>query len=120
MKKHLTSVAALHIGLGIFRILVVVTMFLIMDLIGAIADDPHAHFILSYVSMLAGIIVLVISIPGIVGGIGLFSSKNWARVLLLIVSALNLLCIPFGTALGVYSIWVLVQDDTVKIIRKQQ
>lgn len=45
-------------------------------------------------------------IPGLVGGIGLLCSRRWARQLLFILSALLLLLVPVGTALGIYSFWV--------------
>jgi len=34
----------------------------------------------------------------------------------LIISVLDLLNIPIGTAIAVYTIWVLVQDDTAKLL----
>jgi hypothetical protein len=54
------------------------------------------------------LIALVMSIPNIIAGIGLLSFRPWARVLTLILSALNLLSLPFGTALGLYGFWVLM------------
>ena len=59
--------------------------------------------------------MIVVSIPGIIGGIGLLKYKNWARILVLIISAIGLLNVPFGTALGIYSIWTIVQDETIKL-----
>lgn len=48
------------------------------------------------------------SIPGIVGGVGLLRARPWARVLLLVLGALNLMFVPIGTALGGYTFWVLL------------
>ena len=39
-------------------------------------------------------------------------------VLVLILSAIDLLNIPIGTALGIYTIWVLVQAETVVLFEK--
>jgi hypothetical protein len=33
------------------------------------------------------------------------------------MSAINCLNIPIGTAKGVYSIWVLLQDETIKLFK---
>jgi len=120
MNKHISAVAALHVGYGIFRILIVFLIFFLFNAIGRIADEPHAAYILVNFSTIIGLFMLVITIPGIIGGIALFCNKYWARILLLIVSALNLLCIPFGTALGAYSIWVLVQEETQKILKAKK
>ena len=57
-----------------------------------------------------------ISVAGIIGGIGLLKRRSWARILLLIVSVLQLLDIPLGTALGIYTIWVLIQDETKNLL----
>ena len=58
--------------------------------------------------------LLIISAPGIIGGFGILKKYSWARVLVLILGALNLLNIPFGTMLGVYTFWVLLNEDVAK------
>ena len=55
---------------------------------------------------------------GIIGGMGLFSFRPWARILVMIVSAMNCLNIPIGTAKGVYSIWVLMQKETINLFER--
>ncbi len=57
-------------------------------------------------------IIAVMSIPGLVVGIGLVKFKSWARIGGLILSALNLLNFPFGTALGLYGLWILLNKET--------
>ena len=61
------------------------------------------------------LIVFFISSLGIIGGIGLFAYRSWARILVMIVSALNCLNVPVGTAKGVYSIWVLMQPESIEL-----
>ncbi len=57
-------------------------------------------------------------ILGIIGGIGLFAKQHWARILVLILSAIDLINFPIGTAVGIYTIWVLVQAETAEIFEK--
>lgn len=45
-------------------------------------------------------------------GMGLRSHRPWARLAAFPLSVLDLFMVPFGTALGVYSIWVLIHPDT--------
>jgi hypothetical protein len=59
--------------------------------------------------------LIAVSVLGIIGGVGLLRLKSWARYLVLVLSILALLSIPIGTALGIYSIWVLVNDETVQL-----
>lgn len=119
MEKHLTAVAALHVGLSILGGLIGIFVFALLTGIGVIAREKDALFILSTIGIGVGVFLLVISVPGIIGGIGLFKRKEWARILVLILSAIDLLNIPFGTALGIYSIWVLIQEETIKLFRRQ-
>jgi hypothetical protein len=54
-----------------------------------------------------------ISIPaGIAAaGVGLLRYREWARTLTIILSVLMLIAFPFGTAIGIYALWVLLSDD---------
>jgi len=55
------------------------------------------------------------SIPSLIGGLGLLKLKSWARYLVLVLGFLNLPGIPVGTALGIYTIWVLLKDETARL-----
>jgi len=57
------------------------------------------------------LITIVVYLRGALGalvGIGLLRRERWARPLALVVGVLMLIKIPFGTALGIYTLWVLV------------
>jgi len=49
-----------------------------------------------------------------VAGRGLKARKAWGRNLALVLAAFNLLLLPLGTALGLYSLWVLLHEDVRK------
>jgi hypothetical protein len=60
---------------------------------------------------LATLIVVLTSIGALlslVTGISLLMRKSWGRVLAIVVAILSLIKIPFGTALGIYTLWVLM------------
>ena len=61
------------------------------------------------------VLITVLSLPQIIGGWGLTRFRPWARILMIVVSILNLFHIPIGTALGVYGLWVLFNDDTKRL-----
>jgi hypothetical protein len=46
-----------------------------------------------------------------VAGRGLRTRHAWARNLALILAAFNLLLLPLGTALGLYTLWVLLHEQ---------
>jgi hypothetical protein len=56
--------------------------------------------------------LLVLSLPGLITGIGLLKFQPWARIVGLVLSVINLINIPFGTVLGIYGLWVLLNKET--------
>jgi hypothetical protein len=55
-----------------------------------------------------GILVLLKSAAGFLAGWGLLNREPWARVLTLVLAFLALFQVPLGTALGIYTLWVLL------------
>ena len=54
----------------------------------------------------------LVSLPGFAGGVAMLKRRPWARVLLLVLSFLNLVSFPpVGTALGSYTIWLLFKKQ---------
>lgn len=118
MEKHINVVASLHIGLGIFTIILGLIAYVALYFAGNMSGDSEAQFVLSIIANIIIIFFVILCIPGIIAGIGLFKRKEWARILTLIISVLDLFNFPFGTAVGVYSIWALVQPETVEAFKK--
>jgi hypothetical protein len=54
----------------------------------------------------------------LLAGWGLLNFKEWARILAIVISALNLLGFPIGTILGAYGLWVLLNKDTAPLFQK--
>ena len=118
MDKHLTLVAALNIGFGALGLLIAGFLFVIIAGGGLISGDPEALTITMLVATAISLFVTITSVPEIIGGIGLLMRKPWSRILVLIIACLDLLNIPIGTAIGAYSIWVLLHEETVKLFAK--
>ena len=114
MEKHINVVAALQIGLSIFNLLIALLIFTVLKLVVGFVEEPQASSIISIVADAVAIVFIVISLPGILAGIGLYKRKEWARILVLVLSVVEVFSFPFGTAIGIYSIWALVQPETVK------
>jgi hypothetical protein len=121
MKKHVTVVGALHIGFGsLFLIGAVVVYFVFNFVKGVVGPDDIAQTIMSFLQYILPVFIGTIAVLGLVGGIGLLSYHSWARIIVIIVAALGCFNIPIGTLIGVYSIWVLMQDETIKLFNKEQ
>lgn len=61
-------------------------------------------------AIVIGVVVIGLAIPALIAGIGLLARKSWARVLGVIVSVFMLFGFPVGTLIGIYAIFVLMQD----------
>ena len=121
MKQHVSFVGALHIGFGLLGIIGALAIFFgFQFLYEFFEDEPMAEQILSYVGNTIALILIFFSSLGIVGGIGLFSYRPWARIVVMIVSAMNCLNVPVGTAKGIYSIWVLMQPETIELFESNK
>ncbi|MBL7967968.1 MAG: hypothetical protein JNK09_13280 [Prolixibacteraceae bacterium] len=118
MEKHINIVAALQIGLSIFNLLIAFLIFTVLKLVGGFVDDATASNVLSIVADALAVVFIVISIPGILAGMGLYKRKEWARILTLVLSVIEIFSFPFGTAIGIYSIWVLIQPETIAEFNK--
>lgn len=116
MEKHLTLVAVFHIVYHSIALVIGIGVFAFLSTIGCLTRDPVAMRILSTIGAIVGTLLVVVGIPGIVAGIGLLRRKSWARILAIVVGALDILDVPLGTALGIYTFWVLLDDDAIALL----
>lgn len=120
MKKHVTVVGAIHIGFGVLGLIAAIAVFFALHFAkGFVPDEDVPTMVLSFLSISLPLLIGSMSTLGLVGGIGLLSYQSWARYLVIVVAALGCLNIPIGTLKGVYSLWVLLQDDTIKLFEKR-
>jgi hypothetical protein len=121
MKKHVTVVGAIHIGFGILGLVGSIAIFIALNFArGFVSGEEVPNMILRFLSISLPLLVGFMSTLGLVGGIGLLSYLPWARYLVIVVAALGCLNIPIGTLKGVYSLWVLLQDETVKLFERRE
>ena len=114
-ETHVKIVAWLHIVLSVLGLLVTALVLLVFVGIGlllAASDETAAMGIFAVIATVIGGFLFLVSVPGLIGGIGLLQRQNWARILVLILSVLQLFNVPFGTAIGVYSLWTLTREET--------
>ena len=73
------------------------------------------HPFLSFI----GIVIAIKAAAGFLAGWGLLQREPWARVLALVLACLALFHIPFGTALGIYTLWVLLPAQSEQEYEQQ-
>jgi hypothetical protein len=118
MNKHIQIVAALHIALGAISLLGAIIVFLVFGLAGSVVisqGQNQAAGILGIIAIALGIFLAALALPGIIGGWALLTGRSWGRPLVLVLGALHLLNIPFGTALGIYTLWALLHEPVSQL-----
>lgn len=111
MEKHVTVLAILYIASGALFVLAACCVFIFVVSGGLLSGEAEAIAITSLIATCIAGFLILLGIPGFIGGIGLVKHHNWARILILVLGFLNLVNFPLGTLLGAYTIWVLLQDE---------
>jgi len=62
--------------------------------------------------------LLAVTLTGIIAGVGLLRFRPWARILTIVLSALNLMNFPLGTLVGAYGLWVMLSRETEPLFRR--
>jgi hypothetical protein len=127
MATHVRILGILHIVLGLMGLLFALVVLLIFGGIAGVVrmsdqspDSQVAIPILAAIGTFVFFVLLILSLPGIIAGIGLLQFRPWARILTIILSAFELMSVPFGTAIGVYGFWVLLSKEGEELFRGQQ
>ncbi len=118
-EKHITILGVLYIVRGALILLLGLVAFVVLTGIGALSGDNTALGILGFIGTAAMTLMLVLSLPSIIAGIGLLKHHEWGRVMAIIVGCISLVDFPIGTALGVYTLIILLDDEAIAVFRTQ-
>jgi len=119
VQRHIQLLATLWLVNGILRFAKVGSIFIAGQMLpyltgwgfgGRFANWPF-NFLPFGLYSIAGLLA-VFGVAHLVLAWGLFQREPWARTLGLVLGFLALLRPPFGTALGIYTIWVLLPDHS--------
>jgi hypothetical protein len=119
---HIKVLAILYLvfaGLSVlFGLAILVIAGAVSSIVGIAADSAEARLAIPFIRLggtAAAVFCFVWAVPGLIVGIGLLKRQPWARIFGIVISVLSLMHIPFGTALGVYGLWVLFHRDTERL-----
>lgn len=123
MDTHVKVLAFLYIIFGVLGTIVGLGLMALLSFIGVAgaASDPDAWMalpILGFTGAALGAFILILSLPGIFAGIGLLKYRPWARIVTIVLSALNLMNFPIGTIIGIYGLWVMLSDEGSRLFAR--
>ena len=127
METHVRILATIRIVFGILGLIGALVVFLIFGGVAALVGAAGANRdsdalitipILGIIGTAIVLLIVILSVPSLIAGIGLLNFRPWARILTLIISAIDLLNVPIGTAIGVYGLWALLSPESERLFRR--
>jgi hypothetical protein len=122
VETHLKVLAILYLVFAGLSVLLGLGILLLTGAVsGIVGTSGDTGFAIPFIRLggtAAAVFCFVWSVPGFVVGIGLLGRQQWARILGIVMSALSLMHVPFGTALGVYGLWILFNRDTERLFAR--
>lgn len=120
MESHKRILGILYIATGFLLLfgMIFLSIFLSMFIpwiADAAGDDQWVFtWLVPFIRLVAIFICVAIALPSLIAGWGLLNNRSWAMTLALIIGCLRLFSFPIGTAIGIYTIWVFVEDNRLK------
>ena len=88
----------------------------IQSSLGEDSSSAIAAPLIATIGIGIAVFFLLLAAPSVIGGFGLLHYKRWSRVWMIVVSGFHLLHVPFGTALGIYGLVVLLNEESQRIL----
>lgn len=109
-EEHNKTLGILHIVYGglhtLLMLAIIAVMYFVFDEIGRQPNAPPPAFFLMF-AIFGGIFALIYTVPSYVAGYAMLKRKPWARVASIIAAVIEIMNVPFGTAIGIYALWFL-------------
>jgi len=118
MKDHVKVIGILWVVFGAFWLCLATFTLLVFLGVAMIPNvEDISPSILRLIGVVGGSFMAFVGLTQIIAGLGLLGHREWGRILVLVLGFLALLHVPFGTALGVYTLIVLFNPETVRLFK---
>ena len=120
VNSHVRTLGILWLICGVLRAFNVMALWMVGRVIipsvfsnvtGFAYSSPLEHLIRGGIAIASGILVFQ-TVLALLAGWGLLERQSWGRIVGIVAGAFALLRIPFGTALGIYTLWVLLPANS--------
>jgi hypothetical protein len=122
MRENVRILGILHIVLGCIGVIGGLIFLTVAGLFGhlwnTMGPPDIGGSIITVIGAIFATFVLLLSVTGIIGGYGLLTFRPWARTFVIVLSIMNILNFPVGTALGIYGLVVLFNERTIPLFKR--
>jgi len=125
MKTQVDFLAVLFIVWGLLTTLVgVSTLALGVGAVALITSESRggsevAAGLTAILFAALALIAIVWGASHVIVGVPLRRHTPWARIMALVLGSIDLVLLPYGTALGVYALWVLLSENGKRVFVPQ-
>jgi len=116
MREHLKVLGWLYAASGALAVLLGVVLGTLFGVAGIAAGGENGGALIGGFGFVFAMFVAVLGFPSLLCGWALLNYKPWARILGIVLSVMQLASFPFGTALGGYGLWVLLNDESRRML----
>jgi hypothetical protein len=124
MEKHIKIIGVLNLVFGLMGVVACALCLVVFvggfAILGAIESDPVPVWLAGGIGAIFAVIMAVAALPNLLAGYGLLKRRQWGRVLAIIVAVIDLPAFPFGTALGIYTLAILLHGDSQALFSDRQ
>lgn len=115
MRDHLKVLGWLYVVSGALVLLAAILFGTLFGVIG-IAGGEEGGLFIGGLGFFISLFIAMLGVPSLVCGWALLNYKPWARTLGIILSAVQVANVPLGTLLGGYGLWVLLNDESRRML----
>jgi hypothetical protein len=112
VQEHVHLLGILWLAISALNAIGAVALYIVANTIFRPGGGTGAPSFLHPLLTVVAILWLGKAALGFAAGWGLIQHESWARILVLVLAFISLFNIPFGTAVGVYTMWVLLPGNS--------
>jgi len=124
MKKHIQMLGIFYIIYGAMGMMAATVVFFLIAGLGFVSGvdtgAPLIWWLPGSLGLIVSSIVALFALPPIIAGWAILTHKEWGRLLGMVISVIAIFEFPLGTVLGIYGLWVLIQDETIAVFNESR
>jgi apolipoprotein N-acyltransferase len=118
MAKHTSILGILWIVVSVFHLIPGLVIFGFSHAGFPFLPAQLRGFLVPIIGAL-GVLIAITAVAGILAGWALLTHQPWGRMFAIVIGCLKLISFPFGTALGIYTLWVLASPGAEEEYQRQ-